>query len=84
MPLTRSIERLFHRFLPSPFSIAVLLSLFTIGMALIFTDAPQNDSHIGQILKFWEQGIWNPGLIVFAYQMMLILVRAIFWYCQNP
>ncbi len=26
------------------------------------------------ILGYWESGIWNTGLIVFAYQMMLILV----------
>jgi short-chain fatty acids transporter len=26
------------------------------------------------VLGFWEQGIWNNNLLVFAYQMMLILV----------
>ena len=27
-----------------------------------------------QVLSYWENGIWNQGLLVFAYQMMLILV----------
>lgn len=74
MPLTQTIEKLFHRFLPSPFAIAVLLTLFTILLAWAFTEGPEAGSHLGQILVFWEKGIWNPGLIVFAYQMMLILV----------
>ena len=26
------------------------------------------------VLGYWEAGIWNSGLLVFAYQMMLILV----------
>ena len=26
------------------------------------------------MLSFWEDGIWNSGLLVFAYEMMLILV----------
>lgn len=27
-----------------------------------------------EVLKYWENGIWNQSLLVFAYQMMLILV----------
>ena len=43
-------------------------------MALLFTENPTNEWHIISILKFWEEGIWNTGLLVFGYQMMLILV----------
>ncbi|MCW9036307.1 TIGR00366 family protein, partial [Altibacter sp.] len=74
MKLTRSIEVLFSRFLPSPFSIAILLTLVTMGLAYFFTEAPANESHALAILSYWETGIWNEALLVFAYQMLLILV----------
>lgn len=43
-------------------------------LALIFTDNPSKTAHPITILNFWEEGIWNTTLLVFAYQMMLILV----------
>ena len=74
MNLTHAIEQLFKRYLPSPFSIAVLLTNLTIALALLFTENTSEGSHIVAILSYWESGIWNNGLLVFAYQMMLILV----------
>jgi short-chain fatty acids transporter len=76
MKITRIIENLFKKYIPSPFTIAVLLTLLTMLLALIFT-MPKNESLLGytsQVLGFWEKGIWNNDLLVFAYQMMLILV----------
>ncbi|MGY8885471.1 MAG: short-chain fatty acid transporter [Flavobacteriales bacterium] len=74
MNITKTIETVFKRILPSPFAIAILLTLLTMVLALIFTEAPKNESHFLAILSFWEHGIWNNALLVFAYQMMLILV----------
>ncbi|UII78114.1 short-chain fatty acid transporter [Flagellimonas sp. CMM7] len=74
MGLTKVIERVFRRYLPSPFTIAVLLTILTIVLALIFTDNTSDKNHVTVILSHWENGIWNNGLLVFAYQMMLILV----------
>lgn len=66
----------FRALLPTPFTIAVLLTFLTMLLALVFT-LPA-DSNVGsyslEILSFWETGIWNSGLMVFAMQMMLILV----------
>jgi len=70
--LTEVITQAFRRFLPSPFTIAVLLTLFTLLLAIIFS--PEAKGDVVFVLKAWESGIWNPGLLVFAYQMMLILV----------
>lgn len=91
MSLTRTVELVFRRFLPSPFVIALLLTLVTMGLALVFGTYPEGE-HVGKdILKSWEKGLWNRELLVFAYQMMLILVlghvlvlsrpmeRLIFW-----
>lgn len=74
MGLTKVIEHIFRRFLPSPFTIAVLLTLLTIVLALVFTGDEITSDHLFAILSHWENGIWNNGLLVFAYQMMLILV----------
>jgi len=74
MNFTNTIETLFKRFMPSPFAIAIILTFLTILLALFFTEAPKEESHVLAILSYWENGIWNTSLLVFAYQMMLILV----------
>ncbi|MFD2822820.1 short-chain fatty acid transporter [Lacinutrix iliipiscaria] len=74
MNITKSIETLFKRYLPSPFTIAILLTLLTIALAFFFTQPVNNENHFLSILSYWEKGIWNTALLEFAYQMMLILV----------
>ncbi|MEM7484752.1 MAG: TIGR00366 family protein [Bacteroidota bacterium] len=74
MGLTKGIALVFRRFLPSPFTIAVFLTFLTIILALVFTKNTSDKNHLVEILSYWEDGIWNTGLLVFAYQMMLILV----------
>ncbi|WP_299683245.1 TIGR00366 family protein [uncultured Dokdonia sp.] len=74
MSITKTIETLFQKYIPSPFVIAILLTLLTMILALVFTENPSETAHPIAILKFWEEGIWDNNLLVFAYQMMLILV----------
>ena len=74
MNITHSIEILFKRFLPSPFAIAIILTGITLVMALLFTEGPQDQNHFLALLSYWENGIWNNTLLVFAFQMMLMLV----------
>ncbi|MEP0263018.1 TIGR00366 family protein [Dokdonia sp.] len=76
MSITKTIETLFQKYIPSPFVIAILLTILTMVLALVllYTENPSETSHHITILKFWEEGIWNNNLLVFAYQMMLILV----------
>ncbi|MDB4292066.1 TIGR00366 family protein [Maribacter sp.] len=74
MNLTKAITNIFRRYLPSPFTIAVLLTLVTMVLALVFTDNTSDKNHVVAILSYWEEGIWSNGLLVFGYQMMLILV----------
>ena len=76
MNLTKAIENIFQRYLPSPFTIAILLSLLTLLLAVFFT-RPSDISLIDytfDVFRFWENGIWSNSLLVFAYQMMLILI----------
>lgn len=74
MNITKAIETAFKKLLPSPFTIAILLTLVTIILAYFFTDTSDDSNHFIAILGYWETGIWNSKLLVFAYQMMLILV----------
>ncbi|APG59047.1 short-chain fatty acid transporter [Christiangramia salexigens] len=67
------IERTFKRFIPAPFTLAVLLSLFAMLIAFLFTGETSGENAVN-ILRFWQNGMWDPALLVFAVQMMLILV----------
>ncbi|MAQ69602.1 MAG: short-chain fatty acid transporter [Flavobacteriales bacterium] len=67
--MVKKIENILQKALPSPFSIAILLTLLIIVTALVFTD-----KKLIEISSFWEKGLWNPYLMNFAMQMMLMLV----------
>ena len=67
---------IFKALLPAPFTIAVLLTFLTMILAF-FVTRPVDSSWLdysGKILTFWETGLWNNNLLVFALQMMLMLV----------
>lgn len=69
---------IFKKVLPSPFTIAILLSIITLVMAQLLT-RPADTSHVNyfvEMLSAWETGLWDSsaGGLYFAFQMMLILV----------
>lgn len=76
MRITKVIENIFKNYLPSPFTIAILLTVLTMLLAVLFTKPLDTawGAYTLDVLQFWEQGIWSNALLVFAYQMMLILV----------
>ena len=55
------------RWIPSAFSIAVLLTLFTLAFAVIATEKSLTDC-----IRFWGDGFWE--LLAFSMQMTLIMV----------
>ncbi len=63
-----------QRVLPSPFTIAILLTAITVLLALVFTNPKTNNEqwHIMQILAYWQGGFFD--FMTFAMQMMMILV----------
>ncbi|MCM8570618.1 TIGR00366 family protein [Gramella jeungdoensis] len=73
MNISSNIEQVFKRLIPAPFTLAAILSLLTICIAFFFTGERNAESFIS-ILGYWQNGMWNPALLVFAVQMMLILV----------
>lgn len=66
--------RFVRQILPSPFSIAVILTFLTFILALVFTERPENagSAHSMVILGYWEIGFWE--LLEFTMQMALILI----------
>lgn len=78
MAFSDKFERIYRRLLPSPFTIALLLTLFTFLLALIFT-RPEETSYFAyslDLMSKWETGLWNDsgGGLYFAFQMMLMLL----------
>jgi len=76
MSFTEKYTKAFKYLLPAPFTIAISLTIITFFIAL-FVTLPNEVSYTSyslDILKFWEGGLWNNGLMVFAMQMMLMLV----------
>lgn len=76
MNFTDRYTKIFKYLLPSPFTIAVVLSIITFLIALIFTNTSNQKtiSYSFELLNYWEEGIWNSSSLVFAMQMMLMLV----------
>lgn len=74
MGFAQKFERLFHRLLPSPLAIALVLSLLTIGLAGFWGEHPPGSNPWWHTLMAWKNGLWHPPLLVFMVQMILILV----------
>ena len=76
MKFANSIENIFKKIFPSQFTIAVLLTFLSVLLALIYT-GDKDLGYLSQsltVIEYWEQGLWNAPLMVFAMQMMLMLV----------
>ena len=69
MTLIKFIESIFRHLIPSPFTIAIILTLLTVFLALFLSS-----ESINNIIISWEKGLWNTGLLAFTTQMMLMLV----------
>lgn len=74
MVKSETIEVWFKKLLPSPFSIAILLTALTFCLTLVFGQFSGEDNAVISAFKSWKTGLWNPGLMRFLVQMMLMLV----------
>ncbi len=74
MSLSKQFVAAARWLLPSPFTIAILLTLLTAFLALLLTGSPESSAteQIGSIASYWEKGFWE--LLKFSMQMMLMLV----------
>ena len=66
--------------LPTPFTIAIALTLITMVFAMIWPWSnssliPSNYSDkFSLVIQFWNKGLWNTDGLAFAIQMMLMLL----------
>lgn len=76
MSFASRFEQLFRSVLPSPFALAVALTFIVLLTALLgfLPEGKSLASHTNQTLENWYLGLWNGPMLVFAFQMMLILV----------
>lgn len=75
MKLLNGIEKIFKNFLPSPFTIAILITVVTFILAFSLTGSDLGaGSRATELLGFWYDGLWKESLLAFAVQMMLMLV----------
>lgn len=72
MSFTKTYMKVVQKVLPSPFAIAVILTVVTSLLALFLTEPQGSELHIVQLFYHWETGVWS--LLKFTMQMMLILV----------
>jgi short-chain fatty acids transporter len=74
MSFVQKFAKIYKALLPSPFAIAIVLSLFVFVLALIWGRFPDDTFRPLSVLTYWENGLWNNSLLVFTVQMMLMLV----------
>jgi len=74
MSFISKYERWFRWLLPAPFVIAILLTVVTVFLALFFGQTDGVKPSVIDIAGQWKKGLWNNGLLVFAFQMMFMLV----------
>ncbi len=68
----------FRKLLPAPFTIALILTIITFLLALIYGDdeiySQSDKNSIALTAEYWYEGLWNVNGLAFAVQMMLILL----------
>lgn len=64
----------FKVLLPSPFVIALFLTFLSIVFALLFGENPSSTNKLFFIAQAWEGELFKSSLILFTFQMLLILV----------
>ena len=69
MSFTQKYSDWFRRILPSPFSIAILLTIVTLLLTVFVSDKSTSE-----LVVAWQEGLWSIDLLAFAFQMMLMLV----------
>lgn len=73
MGFAKQFEKAFRFLLPSPFAIALILSLLSFLLYWLYADGPWLN-RLANSAEYWQKGLWNGPLLIFMVQMMLILV----------
>ena len=74
MRVLNNIEKLFKSYIPNSFTIAVCLTFLNNCFSFYIHQYRGQTAYLLEICSYWENGLWNNSLLVFAYQMILILI----------
>lgn len=74
MKLADRIFYMLRNSLPSPLSIAILLTIVVFGVTCFTVTPVPNETVLSTVFNLWEQGVWSTGGLVFLVQMMLMLI----------
>lgn len=74
MNFTEKFIHVYKALLPSPFTIAIVLSFFVFILTYFLGDVPPSPSKVYTILTYWQKGLFSSPLLAFSVQMMLMLV----------
>ena len=76
MSFSSNFIKAFKSVLPAPFTIAVILTVVTWFLAFFFGEVESTGflDRVFKVAQSWEVGVWKNSLLVFAVQMMLMLV----------
>ncbi len=72
MSFVNGYMKVVRKVLPSPLSIAIILTVLTGILALVFTEPIPNKHPVISVLDHWHAGFWS--FLAFTMQMMLMLV----------
>ncbi len=70
---TEKYTRFFRWFLPTPFTIAIFLTVLVFSLAYFFGNTI-SENKLFTIGNYWYKGMWNTGGMKFSVQMMLMLL----------
>jgi len=74
MKIADKIFYLLRNSLPSPLSIAIILTIIVFTVTCFTVTPTENQTIVAKVFSIWEQGVWNSGGMVFLVQMMLMLI----------
>jgi short-chain fatty acids transporter len=74
MKFTEKIFSILRNSLPSPLSIALLLTVLVFVITLFTITPATNQSSLSATFLAWENGLWSNNGLVFLVQMMLMLI----------
>ena len=70
MSFSNKFGEFIKKILPAPFTIAVILTFLTFILTL-FTQSTEDSNSFFKVLEFWEKGLWDNQLMVFAHLQTL-------------
>lgn len=75
MSFVNSYTNFFKKYIPSPFSIAIILSFVSFFLAFILTRGSFSPlAYLPKLGEYWFAGMFQTSLMAFTVHMMLILV----------